>query len=148
MTHAIPGLVGLRPWGPHRRTATGVQEAELDTRFVRRQTHHAAQGINLAHEMTFGDTADRRIARHLGDQIHIHRVQRRLQTHSRGCVRRFTAGMTRTHNHDVVFFVKHHSYFPIQNVEKILPRMSSVTTSPVNSSSAASARYRSNKIIS
>ena len=94
--------------------------------------------IDLAHQMPFGDAADRRIARHLRDQIRIHRVQRRVQTHTRGRVRRFTAGMTGAHNHDIVCLVKHR-YFPIQNVEKFVPRISSVTTSPVNSFSAASA---------
>src|SRR5689334_21530426 len=98
--------------------------------------------------MAFGDSANSRVARHLSDQVRVHRVKGSLKTHACRRVCRLTSGVSRTNNDDIVLLVKHVDYFPMQNVEKILSRISSVTTSPVNSPRASSARYKSIKIIS
>ena len=55
--------------------------------------------------MPLGDSANRRIARHLRDQIEVHRDHRGLETHSRARTRRFASGVTGADHHDVVFLL-------------------------------------------
>ena len=66
-------LIALRAWRPDCRSARGVQQPKLDTYCVSNLTHYAAQGIDLANKVPLGNTANCRIARHLGDQVHIQR---------------------------------------------------------------------------
>src|SRR5207249_6436416 len=80
--HAILLLVGLRARRPHGRAAAGVEQPKLDAHGVNDLAHHAAQRINLAHQVTLGDAAHGGIAGHLGDQVEIHRVERRAETHA------------------------------------------------------------------
>ena len=75
---------------------------------------------------------------YLRDQIRIHGVQRRTQSHPCSGVRGFAAGMACADYDNVVLLIEHR-YFPMQNVEKMRPRISSVTTSPVSSSNADNA---------
>lgn len=44
--------------------------------------HDAAQRVDLAHQVSFGDAADGGIAGHLRDQIHVQREQGGLQPHA------------------------------------------------------------------
>lgn len=87
-------LVALRPWRPHRRSATGIQQSKLNPNGVSHLSHHPTERINLANQMTLRNPADRRIARHLRDEVDIHRDHRRLQSQPRTRPRRLTAGMT------------------------------------------------------
>lgn len=87
-------LVALRPGRPHRRPAAGIQQPKLNPNRVSNLAHHPAQRVNLAHEVSLGNPPDRRIARHLRDEIDIHRNHRRLQSQSGARTRRLTAGMT------------------------------------------------------
>jgi hypothetical protein len=59
------------------RPSGTVKQAELDSRSVDNPAHYAAEGIYLPDNMTFSDTADRRIARHLTDQVKIYRHESR-----------------------------------------------------------------------
>ena len=54
--------VHLGAAGAHGRPFAGVEDAELDARFVRPEPHAAAQGVDLAYEMPLGKSADGRIA--------------------------------------------------------------------------------------
>ncbi len=87
-------LVALRARRPHRRPAAGIQQPKLDADGVRDLAHHAAQRVDLANQMALGDSADRRIARHLRDQVQIHRDHRRLQAQTGARARRFAAGVS------------------------------------------------------
>ena len=56
--------IGLRARGAHRRTLAGIERAELDAGRVGGPRHHAAQRIDLAHQVALADAADGRIAAH------------------------------------------------------------------------------------
>src|SRR6185503_5870559 len=55
-------LVALRPRRPHRRPAGSVQQSKLDANCIRNLAHNAAQRVDLAHQVPFGNSANRRIA--------------------------------------------------------------------------------------
>ena len=131
----VKRLVFLRPGRPDGRTSAGIQQSELNSRLVRNEAHDAAQCVDLANQVALRDASNGGIARHLRDQIRVHRVERGCAPHARGRMRRFASGMTCADNDYIVGLVEHR-YLPIQNVEKIRPRISSVVISPVNSFSA------------
>jgi hypothetical protein len=54
--------VGLGSRPLHGRTARPVEEAELDAGGVGHPTHQAVESIDLAHQMTLAEPADRRVA--------------------------------------------------------------------------------------
>src|SRR5438046_561573 len=62
---AIELAVGLRARPAHRGALAAVEDAELDPRAIDRAAHDAVERIDLAHQMAFADSADRRVARHL-----------------------------------------------------------------------------------
>ena len=106
--HAIERLVALCARAPHGGTAAGVEQAKLDSGGVRDDAHHSPEGVDLAHKVTLRDAADRRIARHLRDEIEVEREQGRAQTHSRRRDCSLAAGMARAHNDDVELLRKCH----------------------------------------
>src|SRR5262249_36542028 len=67
--HAILLLVALRARRPHCWTAARIQQTELNPNCVGDFAHHAAERINLSHEMSLGNAANRWIARHLRNEI-------------------------------------------------------------------------------
>ena len=74
---AVAPLVGLRARRPDRRTAAAVEQLELDAGRVDRAAHQAAERVDLADEMAFRRSADRRIARHVRDGAVRQRADRR-----------------------------------------------------------------------
>jgi len=82
------------------RAAAGVEQSKLNSSSIRAFRHDAAQSINLAYQMSLGDSADRRIARHLRDAAQIEGKKRRLHPHP-GCRhRRLAPRMAAAyHNH-------------------------------------------------
>ena len=73
MSQPILLLVALRARRPHGRSAAGIQKPKLNPDAIGHLAHHAAKRINFAHQVAFGDAADRRIAGHLRDQVNVHR---------------------------------------------------------------------------
>ena len=73
--------VALSPRTPDSRPLTYVEHTELYRRGICHQSHLTSKRINLTHYLTFGDTSDSRIARHLRNLIHIHCYQTGLGTH-------------------------------------------------------------------
>jgi hypothetical protein len=59
---AVRLLVALGAGRPDGGSARGVQQAELDTDRVSDFAHNAAQGIDFADQMAFGNSADRGVA--------------------------------------------------------------------------------------
>src|SRR6185295_15924924 len=105
--NAVLRLILLCPRRPNGRATPRVQQSKLNSAFIRDQAHDAAECVNLAHQMTLGNSAHCRIARHLRNQIRVHRVQSRTQSHARRLMRRLTTGMTCPDNYDVISFIKH-----------------------------------------
>ena len=77
-------LVALRPWRPHRRPSRRVQQAELNADRVRDFAHDPAERVDFAYQVTFGNAAHGRVARHLRDQVNVQREQRGAQAHASG----------------------------------------------------------------
>ena len=99
----IRRLVGLRAARPDGRSLARVEKAELDSGFVDRQRHLAAQRVDLAHQMALADPADRRIARHLADMVQVKRQHQGRGAHPRRGQRGFDTGMAGAdHNYAVV----------------------------------------------
>jgi len=59
--------VGLGARPAHRRPLAAVEHAELDAAAIGHAAHQAVQGVDLAHQMAFAESSDRRIARHRAD---------------------------------------------------------------------------------
>src|SRR5262245_19855991 len=55
---AVDRLVRLRARRPDRRSATAIEQLELDAGRIDGATHQAAERIDLPHEMTLGGAAD------------------------------------------------------------------------------------------
>ena len=108
--HAVERLVALRARRPHCRAARCVEQAELDAAGVGDLAHDAAQRIDLAHQVSLGDSADRRVAAHLRDQVEVQRKDGRAQPHARRRHSGFAAGMPCADDDDVVLFRKSHLY--------------------------------------
>ena len=68
-------LVALGPWSPHRRTATGVENAEHDAGGIGGPAHESAKRVDLADHLSLREAADRGIAAHRPDARGSHREQ-------------------------------------------------------------------------
>jgi hypothetical protein len=66
---AVHVLLGPRP--PHRRTARGVEHAEMDAVGVGGFAHPSTQGIDLADQLAFGHASDGGVAAHAPDGAQI-----------------------------------------------------------------------------
>ena len=69
---AVLLFVALGAGGPDGGASGGVQEAELDADLVGDEAHDAAEGVDFADQVAFGDAADGRVAGHLGDEVDVH----------------------------------------------------------------------------
>ena len=74
--------VGLRPRRPHSRAFGAVEDAELDARFVGRQSHRAAHGVDFFDQVAFADTADGRVATHLPQRLDVVRQEQGFAAHA------------------------------------------------------------------
>ena len=81
---AVGGLVGLRAAGAHGRALAGIEEAKLDSGFVDRERHLAAERVDFTHQMALADAADGGIARHLADMVEVEREHQRARAHPGG----------------------------------------------------------------
>ena len=66
---AVERLVALRARRPHGGATACVEQAKLDAARVGDFAHNAAEGVDLADQVTFRDAADGRVAAHLGDLV-------------------------------------------------------------------------------
>jgi hypothetical protein len=110
---AVKRAVGLGPRSAHSGTSRSVEQAKLNAGTINDATHDAAEGIDFAHEVAFADTADRRVTRHLADEVEIERHERRFRTKAgrSGCG--FAAGMTAANHHDIEDFIKSHEHLSL-----------------------------------
>ena len=70
-------------------------------RAVSDNAHISAQSIYLAHNLSFGNTTDCRVARHLGYLIHIQCDKQRLRAQSSRGGSCLAAGMTGAHYYHI-----------------------------------------------
>jgi len=115
LAHFYPILlfVTLSAGGPHRGAARGIEQAKLDTYRVRDLSHDAAEGIDFADQVSFGDTTHGGVAGHLGDQVGIQSKQGGLETHAGGRHGGFAAGMAGSDHDYIELFTewRHFGYF-------------------------------------
>jgi hypothetical protein len=117
LTHleAVGLLVALSPRGPYRRSARGVQKAELNTDGISDFAHDPAQGVYFTNKMPFRDSPDRRVTRHLGDQVDVQSEQGSPQAHAGGSHRGFAASVTCSDYDNVVLFRERPHMFILTN---------------------------------
>jgi hypothetical protein len=109
---AISQTIGLCAWRLHCGTTRTIQQAKLNARPINHTPHDSAKRIDLSHEMTFGNSADSRITRHLSNEIQIERDEPSLGAESRGRRRGFAPGVAGA-NHDYIeTLVKRHHLLP------------------------------------
>ena len=99
------GFVALRSRAPHSRTLGAVQQTELDHGMVGHDTGHAAERINLAHDLSLCDTTDGRVAGHLCDHGKVHCHQEYLVSQSCGNDRRLAACVPGSHHYNIVMIL-------------------------------------------
>jgi hypothetical protein len=80
----------------------------LDSDRICNFAHDAAKSINFTHQMTFGDTPDCGIARHLRDQIHVQRIKRGIQSHPRTSHSGFATRVPGSDDYDLELFGELH----------------------------------------
>src|SRR5262249_34045714 len=85
----------------HGGTFAPVEHAELDASGIRDPAHHAIERIDLAHEMPFADTPDRRVARHLADSLELMGQEQRTCAEACGSRRSLAARMSSPDHDDV-----------------------------------------------
>src|ERR1039457_5518281 len=101
-TDAVHLLIHLRARRPDGRAAAGVEQPELDADRVAESAHDAAKGVDLAHQVAFGDASDGGVARHLRHQVEVHGDHGGAETHAGRGARRFAPGVAGADDHDVV----------------------------------------------
>src|SRR6266851_6476668 len=101
-------LVALRARRPHRRSTRSIEQAKLDANRVRDLAHDAAEGVDFANEVSLRNTANRRITRHLRNQVDVQCVERGLQSHARRGHRGLASSMAGADNNYVELFRKLH----------------------------------------
>jgi hypothetical protein len=102
----VEPAVRLRARAPHRGTLAAVEDAELDPGAVDGAGHQSVEGVDLPHQMALGETADRRIARHLADRIATMGQQQRARAHARRRGGRLAACMAAADDDDVETFLR------------------------------------------
>ena len=97
----VQQAIGLGAGGADGGTFRGVEDAELDAGFIRCCRHGSTQGIDLAHQVTFADATDRRVATHCPQRIEVVGQQQRVCPRP-GCGERgLGAGVTAADDDDI-----------------------------------------------
>ena len=105
---AVGLLVTLGAGRPDGGAARGVEQAELDADGIGDFGHDAAEGVDLANDVSLGDAADGRVAGHLRDEIGIESEQGGAQAHAGSGHGSFAAGVTGSDYGNVELFGKTH----------------------------------------
>ncbi len=92
--------LGARP--AHGGALGPVEDAELDAGGVGDAAHQAVERVDLAHEVTFAEAADRRVAGQRADRLAPLRHQRGARAAARGGGGGLAAGMAATDHDDIV----------------------------------------------
>jgi hypothetical protein len=103
---SVHSTIGLRARRLHGGTATAVEQSKLNTGTVGDDSHDSAKRIDLTNDVSFGDAADRRITRHLTDEIEVDRNESGSRTRLRRRMSRLTPCMTAADDDYVELFVE------------------------------------------
>src|SRR5688500_17051440 len=95
---AVQSAITLRSRRPDCRPLAPVQYSELEHGQICRARHDSAECIDLAHDGSLGDAANRGIARHLSDRFERAGDEPDARTKPRRRNGRFSAGMAAAHN--------------------------------------------------
>jgi hypothetical protein len=101
---AVLLLIALSAWGPHCRSSRSIQEPELNANRIGNLAHDPAQCVDFAYKVALGDASNRRIARHLGNQVGVEGKQGRIEPNagcSHGCL---ASRMPSPNYHHIVLF--------------------------------------------
>ena len=99
-TLGVGGLVALAAGGPDGGAAAQVEGLRLERGKVGIAAHFAAEGIQLADQVAFGEAADRGIAGHARQGIEPRGDERSFDAHPSGGERRLAAGVTAADHND------------------------------------------------
>ena len=99
----VQHTVGLRPGCPHSRAFGAVEDAELDARFVGRQSHRATHGVDFFDQVAFADTANGRVAAHLPQRLDVVRQEQGFAAHAGAGQCGLGASVAATDDDDVKF---------------------------------------------
>ena len=108
----VQNPIGLRARSTHGGPLARIEDAELNARFIRGQSHCATQGIDFLDQVPLADPADRRVAAHLAQRFDVVRQQQRGAPHPRRRQRGLSAGMTAADDDDVEFLGMEHRAAP------------------------------------
>ena len=101
-------LVALGAGRPDGRASRGIEEAELDSDGVGDLAHDAAQGVDFANQVAFGDPSDGGVTGHLRDQVDVECEERGLQAHAGGGHRGLASGVASADYYYIEMFVEWH----------------------------------------
>ena len=101
-------LVALGAGRPDGWSTRSIEQAKLDANRVRDLAHDAAEGIDFANQMAFGNSAYGGVAGHLRDQIYVQRVEGSLQAHAGRGHGGLASGMTGANHDNVELFGEGH----------------------------------------
>ena len=87
---------------PHGGTFRTVEHPELNGSAVGDYTHSSSESINLAYYLSFGDTTDGRVARHLCNLVHVHGDETCLGTEACRSACCLTASMSASDDYNIV----------------------------------------------
>jgi hypothetical protein len=99
---AVLFFVALRAWGPDGGSAAGVEQAELDSDGVGDFAHDAAEGVDFADKVAFGDAADGGVAGHLRDEVEVHGDHRGAEAQAGAGSGGFATGVAGSDDDDLV----------------------------------------------
>ena len=97
----VESTVGLGSGRADGGALARVEHPELDAGPVDRPRHRATQGVDLAYEVPFADTAEGRVAAHLAEGLDALGQQQSLAAHAGGRQGGLGAGMAATHHNDL-----------------------------------------------
>ena len=102
--------VALGTGAPHGGSLSYVEHTELDGGGICHQSHLSAECIDLTHDLTFGNAADGRVARHLCNFVHVHGYQTGLGSYIGTGTGRLTARMPSSDHQNII--LEFHLLFP------------------------------------
>ena len=108
---AVGLFVALGAGRPDGGAARCVQQAELDADGIGDFAHDAAEGVDFADEVAFGNASDGGVAGHLRDQIDVEGVEGGLKSHASAGYGGLAAGVSGADDDDVEIFGELHGSF-------------------------------------
>ncbi len=94
---------GLTPRAPSGRTPGSIEHPKLDSGGIGNLRHLTSERVNLLYQVPLADSANRRIAGHLGDGFSGHRDQHRPDSHACCSEGGFASGVSGTNHQHVKF---------------------------------------------